>query len=109
MPAYEENVVPSADDVTFPYITYQASIGGWEEPVTITASLWDDTGSWRRLNALSELIEQTIRTFNPVAYDEGMFRVWIGATPFSQNMGDTDPKILRIVLTVNFEFMHTNF
>ena len=105
--AYEENVVPK--EPVFPYITYEAKVAGWGEPFTVNASIWDDTQSWRRLNALSETIEKAIRTLSPVAYDGGMYRVWIGQTPFSQNMGDTDPKILRIVLTVNFEFMDIDF
>lgn len=106
VPAYEENSVPDLDQVTFPYITYEAKVGGWEEPVACTASIWDESYSWAAADRLSDTIESAIRLSDPVAYNGGMYRVWIGDTPFSQNMGDPDnDKIKRKVLNVNFEFM----
>lgn len=106
VPAYEENSVPDLKTLTFPYITYQASVSGWDEPLQITASIWDENTSWSRVDGLSDTIEKAIRIADPVAYKSGMYRVWIGDTPFSQNMGDPDnDKIRRKVLTVMFEFM----
>lgn len=109
VPAYEENSVPDLRDLTFPYITYQATVGGWDEPVTVTASIWDKNSSWANVDELSDTIERAIRLADPVRYDGGMYRVWIGDTPFAQNMGDPDnDRIRRKVLNVNFEFMQIN-
>lgn len=109
VPAYEENSVPDLRDLTFPYITYQATVGGWDEPVAVTASIWDKNTSWANVDELSDTIERAIRLADPVRYDGGMYRVWIGDTPFAQNMGDPDnDRIRRKVLNVNFEFMQIN-
>lgn len=110
VPAYEENSVPDLDCLTFPYITYKASASGFDEPVTITASIWDRGTSWQRADTLADSIEHNIRTRNPSAYDNGMYRIYIGNTPFAQNMGDPgDDQIKRKLLTVVFEFMEIRF
>lgn len=106
VPAYEQNSVPDLKTLTFPYITYEAAVGSWEDIIPLTASIWDKNSSWRRIADLSDNIERFIRLSLPIAYDNGMYRVWIGDTPFSQNMGDPeDDKIKRKILTVNMEFM----
>ena len=106
VPVYERNNVPDIDDLTFPYITYEAAVGSWEDIIPLTASIWDKSSSWRTAAELSDTIERTIRLSLPIKYDDGMYRVWIGDTPFSQNMGDPeDDSIKRKLLSVNFEFM----
>lgn len=106
VPAYEENSVPDLKEVIFPYITYEASGSGFNEPVSVTASIWDKNTSWSRVDALSDLIEHHIRTMGCPKMDGGRYRVFIGSTPFAQNMGDPDnDKIKRKVLNVNFEYM----
>lgn len=106
VPAYEENSVPDEKDVSFPYITYSAAASGFDEPVSITASVWDRNSSWSVVDGLADAIEHEIRTRLPQAYDQGMYRVYIGDTPFAQNMGDpSDDTIKRKVLSVVFEFM----
>lgn len=106
VPAYEANSVPDLRDLTFPYITYEAAAGGFGDIVSVTASIWDNTSTWGRVDELADTIEHAIRISDPVVYDGGMYRVWIGETTFAQNMGDPDnDKIRRKVLNVNFEFM----
>ena len=106
VPVYERNSVPDIKTLSFPYITYEAAVGSWEDIIPLTASIWDKSTSWRTIADLSDTIERTIRLSLPIKYDDGMYRVWIGDTPFSQNMGDPeDDKIKRKLLTVNFEFM----
>ena len=106
VPAYEQNSVPDLKTLTFPYITYEAAVGSWEDIIPLTASIWDKNTSWRRIADLSDTIEKTVRLSDPVAYDNGMYRIWVGDTAFSQNMGDPDnDKIKRKVLNLNFEFM----
>ena len=108
VPAYERNSTPDIKTLSFPYITYEAAVGSWEDIIPLTASIWDKSTSWRTIADLSDTIERTIRLSLSITYDDGMYRVWIGDTPFSQNMGDPeDDKIKRKLLTVNFEFMDT--
>ena len=104
VPAYEENSVPSW--AKMPYITYQAMVGGFGDVMTVTASIWDKSTSWEFADTLADRIENAIRLSLPIAYDDGMYRVYIGNTPFSQNMGDPeDDQVKRKILNVNFEFM----
>ena len=106
VPAYEANSVPDRDDLTYPYITYQAAAGGFDDLVSIEASIWDRNPSWLTVDILSDEIEHHIRTANPVRYDGGMYRVYIGDTTFAQNMGDPDDDLIkRKILNVTFEFM----
>lgn len=106
VPAYEANTVPDAKGLTYPYITYSAVGGGFEEPIVTSASIWDMSATWARADALSDLIEHTIRTMGCPKIDGGRMRVTIGETTFAQSMGDPDnDKIRRKLLTVTFEFM----
>jgi hypothetical protein len=106
VPAYEANSVPDLRDVTFPYITYEAAASGFDEPVYITASVWDNTSSWSRIDPIVDEIERYIRKMGCPKMDGGRYRVYVGDTTFAQNMGDPDnDKIRRKVLNVTFEFM----
>ena len=105
VPAYEANSVPDIKNLTYPYITYEAMAGGFDDTLSVTASIWDESTSWQTADELTDTIERAIALMLPVRYDGGMYRVWKG-TPFAQNMGDPDnDKIRRKVLNVNFEFM----
>ena len=109
VPAYEENSVPDLRDMPepkYPYITYEASAGGFDDLIPITASIWDRSASWENVDKLTDEIEHHIRTADPVKYDAGMYRVYIGYTTFAQNMGDPDDDMIkRKLLNVTFEFM----
>lgn len=106
VPAYEETNVPDKKYLTYPYITYQSMVGGFDNILPITASIWDENTSWQRADTLADTIERAIALMLPVRYEGGMYRVWKGDTAFAQNMGDPDnDKIRRKVLNVNFEFM----
>lgn len=104
VPAYEENAVPDIEDVSFPYITYQAMTGGFNGDATCNASIWDRSTSWARADALSDIIEHNLRNGGRVIpYDGGM--MWISAgMPFSQSMGDDDDTIRRKLLTISIHF-----
>lgn len=106
VPAYEENSAPDYRNVTFPYITYEAAASGFYEPVSITASIWDENSSWSRVDALADQIEHFIRHMQVCPkMDGGRYRVYIDGN-FANNMGDPDnDKIKRKELNVFFEFM----
>lgn len=112
IPAYEENSVPDLKDMAepkYPYITYEAAAGGFDDLIPISASLWDRSPSWETVDRLADEIEHHIRTSNPVRYDAGMYRIYIGYTTFAQNMGDPDDDMIkRKLLNVTFEFMQVN-
>lgn len=108
VPGYEENTVPDRDDITYPYITYQAAAGGFDESISITASIYDRNSSWLNADKLADQIEHHIRTMLPMAYDDGKMWVYIGNTTFAQNMGDPDDDLIkRKLLSINIEFEQT--
>ena len=106
VPAYEENNVPDRIYLTYPYITYQEAVGGWGDILSVTAKIYDRNPSKANVDALTDLIEHHIRTADPVSYDRGKYRVFIGETAFAQPIGDPDDDLIKgKVLNVNIEFM----
>jgi hypothetical protein len=98
--------VPDRKSVTYPYITYQAAVGSFEALIPITASIWDKSYSWERVDALSDSIETYIKQMRGPKINGGRYRVYVDDTDFSQHMGDPDDdSIRRAVLNVIFEFM----
>ena len=112
VPAYEENSVPDIKDMPdpkYPYITYEAAAGGFDDQIPITASIWDRSNSWEKADKLADEIEHYIRLSNATRYDKGMYRVYIGYNTFAQNMGDPDDDLIkRKLLNVYFEFMQVD-
>ena len=105
IPAYEENSVPDADDIDFPYITYQAVSAPFDGDTVVNASVWTRSTSWRLADSIADAIEIRLKHGGEtVSYDGGI--VWITAeTPFAQNMGDPDDdRIKRKLITVALHF-----
>ena len=103
VPAYEQNSVPDLDDVSFPYLTYEAVSAGFDGDTAVSASVWTRSTSWEQADGLADAIEARLRNGGEVvSYEGGM--IWVTAeTPFAQNMGDPDDdrikrKVLRVVL-----------
>lgn len=109
IPAYRELRVPDLKDITYPYITYQAVSGGWDDEITGTASIYDNQSSLERIDGIADAIEHFVETTNGIDFDGGKLRYWKGSTPFAQDMGDPDDdRISHKVINVNFEFMQIN-
>lgn len=104
IPAYEENSVPS--DATFPYITYESSVGGFESVLPLSASIWDRTTRGTAfVDAKADEIEKYIKNMGCPEIKGGRYRAYTDGTS-AQNMGDPDDKLIkRKLLTVYFEFM----
>ena len=60
IPAYRELRVPDLKDITYPYITYQAVSGGWDEEITGTASIYDNQSSLERIDGIADAIEHFV-------------------------------------------------
>ncbi len=104
IPAYDETSVPS--DAEMPYITYQASVGPFEQLQNITASIWTKSRSWLEADQKADEIENYIKHMGCPKINGGRYRVFIGDTPYAQNMGDPENDFIkRKLLNVVFEFM----
>ena len=113
--AFEENSVPSDevfDDLIkagvisskFPYITYQVITGDLDSALTPTASIWDRSNSFEKVDLLANEIAETIALMTPIKVDEGRMFITAGS-PFAQHMQDEDSALKRNVLTLNVEFL----
>lgn len=104
VPAYEEHSVP--DNAPFPRITYEAAVSTFENLVSITASVWTRTSSWKDADTIAEAIEEHIKHMGCPEVEGGRYRVYIGDTTFAQRLDDpADDQIKRIILNVTMEFM----
>lgn len=104
LPAYDENSVP--DDITLPYITYEAMDNDFGQPIALTASLWYRDSGWSAITAKEQEISDYItRGGRMLAYDGGA--IWLQKqTPWAQRMQDSnDEMIRRIVLNISVEFL----
>lgn len=105
VPAFDENTVPqNADDIaSFPRLTYDVSNTIFDRPVTISASIWDYSRSWTRVEEIKNRIVSLLK-------DGGYcLRVDTGAlwftpgSPFVQRVGDENDMIRRILINVDIE------
>lgn len=104
--AYDENTVPSEDlEPIMPRITYAVSWTAFDDPITLSASLWDRSYSWTTVEQKANEIYEAIG--GGMSLPNNMGRVWIPiGTPFAQRMGDPDDSVRRIVLQVYVEFFN---
>lgn len=104
VPAYDENTVPA--NAGYPRITYNVQVDGFDKPVSMYASLWDKSTSWREITLKSKEIEETISRHGGVVIplDEGYLYITPG-TPFKQRLSDPDATLRRIYFNVNAEFL----
>lgn len=102
IPAYDENTVP--DDAQMPYITYYASVAGFEEPMSLNGSIWYHTNQWTNASKKADEIAEYIGTsYKAIKIDDGYMVVTKGS-PFAQRLADDDDSIRRIYILINVEF-----
>lgn len=105
--AYEENAVPT--EASFPYLTYQLVVDSFDNEVSMTASLWDNSTSWAYLTVKSNEIAQTIGRGGIILNCDGG-SIWIKkGVPFIQNMSDpSNTNIKRKLINITVEYWTKN-
>lgn len=109
--AYDENTVP--DDATMPYLTYSVNVGDIiSGPVTMQASLWYRSMSWKEITEKSEEIRNYLGIGGVmIEHDDGAIWIKRGNT-FAQRSAagssesEQDNTIRRVVLTVDIDFIN---
>ena len=104
--AYDETSVPDADDLTFPYLTYETVDDEFGNAVALTTNLFYRSSSWKDITDKTAAIETEIsRGGKLVKYDGGAFWI-VKGTPFAQRMKDTRDEMVRVVIiNVMIEFI----
>lgn len=104
LPAYDENTVPQNAEI--PRITYNIVSDSLGSPVSMTASVWYRSSSWKDISLKTKEIEKRLGEHGGevITLDEG--KMWIvKGTPFAQRMSDPDNSIRRIYLNIQVEFL----
>lgn len=106
--AYEETTVPAGDIAAeMPYITYNLVTSSFDlGDISIDASLWYRSTSWKDINAMTEKISAAIGYGGTLLPCDGGY-IWLKrGSPFAQNMGDdTDNMIRRKLLNITAEYL----
>ena len=105
--AYDENSVDTgALSPSLPYITYAAQIGSFGQILSLTASLWDKSTSWKSVSDKADEIADEIGYAYKLAEIDGGYLYIAKGQPFAQRMSDPeDPEIKRIYIILNAEFL----
>ena len=109
--AYDENTVP--DDATMPYLTYDVNVGDITSgPVTMQASLWYRSMSWKEITEKSDEIRNYLGIGGVmIEHDHGAIWIKRGNT-FAQRSAagssesEQDSSVRRVVLTVDIDFIN---
>lgn len=101
IPAYDQTSVP--DDAAFPYITYNASVGEFEQILYLDASVWYQSTSWAEISQKVQEIAESIDQHKIIKIDDGYMYIRKGS-PFGQRMPDTNDLIRRIYVIIQVEF-----
>ena len=104
LPAYDENTVP--DDAALPRITYSVETDSFDNAITLTASLWYRSKSWKDISQKADEIGEYIVKMIPptIPIENGRLYITKG-TPFAQRMTDPDDSIRRIYLNIQAEYL----
>ena len=105
--AYDENSVDTgAFSPSLPYITYAAQMGSVGQILSLTASLWDKSTSWKSVSDKADEISGRIGYGYELVKVDGGYLYLTQGQPFAQRMGDPeDSEIKRIYIILNAEFL----
>lgn len=105
IPAYDENSVP--EDAELPYITYEASIGSFEDVVPLTASVWYYGTSWVDVSNKVDEISRRLNGWYIQRLSDTQYIYFKKnqAGLFAQRVADPNVLIKRIRLSISAEFL----
>lgn len=107
IPAFDQYTVP--EDVSMPYITFEASTDSVNSNIPMTASLWYRDSSWREISQMVDTISARISYSFYITAITGGYMVVRRGEVFAQRMNDPDdPDVRRILISVIVEFLTEN-
>jgi len=103
LPAYDENSVP--DNAVMPYITYTVASDNFDNPVSLSGSLWYRSETWKDISLKSDEISKKVseKGYYIIEVNDGYLWITRGS-PFAQRMTDTNP-VKRIYINLMAEFL----
>lgn len=103
--SYEESSVPDDANIETGYITYQKMFGSFDEPVFLSARIWNRSTSWIKADEILNNINDHLKNGGQIfELDEG--RMWIErGSPFAQAVSEEDRTIRSYLLNFAVEFL----
>ena len=99
--AYDEKMELPAN-----YITYELQTSNFGDPVSLTASLWYYSTSWKEITEKADEIAEYIGYGGRLLSVDGRGYIWIKlGTPFAQRMATENENYRRIVLNITVDFL----
>ena len=106
IPAYDENEVP--DDAKTPYITYEAGVSDFENPIVLSASIWHRSSRWDIISQKANQIANTIGNYYLRKIDNGYMFISKGSSFAMRSSDPNDETMKRIFLNITVEFFTEN-
>lgn len=102
--AYDDYSVPV--NAELPYLTYSVAVGGLDESLFMSASLWYRSDTWSEIDNKANEIEARLSTAGIILpLDQGFLFLFRGS-PFAQRLNDpSDVRIKRIYFNIGAEFL----
>lgn len=98
--AYDEKI-----DLPDNYITYELQTSNFGDPLSLTASLWYYTTSWKDITDKADEIARYIGYGGKIVAVDGGY-IWIKlGTPFAQRMATEQENYRRIILNITVDFL----
>lgn len=98
--AYDEKI-----DLPDKYITYELQTSNFGDPLSLTASLWYYTTSWKDITDKADEIARYIGYGGKIIAVDGGY-IWIKlGTPFAQRMATEQENYRRIILSITVDFL----
>lgn len=106
IPAYDQNSVP--DDAVAPYITYEAIVDEFENPILPSASIWYKSSSWKDISKKADQIANYIGAYRVIPLNNHEYLYLSKGSPFAQRLSDEDSRVKRIYINLSAEFFTSN-
>lgn len=104
--AYNEDSVPDAEDLHYPYITYDLVIDTFGHEVGMGAQLHYKDSSWRAINSKLAEIETYIGRGGKWVYFDGGACLIRRAQPFAQTLAESNDRMIRqYIINISCEFV----
>lgn len=103
--AYDEKYMEQLG-ITFPYISFEASVSEIDEPVALSADIWYRSTSWAGIEAKVQEIAAAIGYGGvKVNYDDGQIWIMRGTPAYQRMSAENSFDIRRIHININAEFL----
>ena len=105
IPAYDSTSVPK--DAQYPYITYEPSVAGFENVISLPGKIWYRSTSLVGISQKVEEIAKAISPYTRIPVDGGYLFISPGV-PFAQPAPSEDDNIKGKYINIQAEFF-TNY